>query len=88
MNGPVEVLGVNVELPVRLAVALPDFVYAAPAIRTMPAVRRYGDGRALELVVVEVGVEKVKHGFGAGYDLGYVQHCGFLLEVMFNVVTA
>lgn len=31
-NGPVNVLGADIDFPVRLAIALPDFIYAAPAI--------------------------------------------------------
>ena len=85
-NGPVDILGANVDLPVRLTAGLPDFIYAAPAIGTAPAVRRYGDGRACKLAVVEVMVEKVEHGLGLDYDFRYAQHCCGLPR--FDVVTA
>ena len=65
---------------------LPDFIYAAPAVGSAPAVRRYGDGRAGKLVIVEVMVEKVEHGLGLGYDFRYAQHCCGL--PCFGVVTA
>lgn len=76
----VDVLGANVDLPVRLAVRLPDFVYGAPAIGSAPTIRRYGDGRAGQLARIEMVVEEVEHGLGLGYDLGNIQHLGFLLE--------
>ena len=85
-NGPVDVLGANVDLPVRLAAGLPDFIYAAPAVGSAPAVRRYGNGRAGKFAVVEVMVEKVEHGLGLGYDFRYAQHCCGL--PCFDVVTA
>ena len=61
-NGPVDILGANVDLPVRLAAGLPDFIYAAPAVGTAPAVRRYGDGRAGKLVIIEVMVTSLDKG--------------------------
>ena len=73
-DGPVDVLGADVDLPVRLAAGLPDFIHAAPAVGSAPAIRRYGNGRAGKLAVVEVMVEKVEHGLGLGYDLGNTQH--------------
>ena len=76
----VDVLCADVDFPVCLAVSLPDFVYGTPAIGSAPAVRRYGDGRAGQLAIIEVGVEQVEHGLSLGYDLGNVQHLGFLLE--------
>lgn len=33
-------------------------------IRAVPTVRRYGDGWPLKLAIVEMSVEKVKHGLG------------------------
>lgn len=44
-DGPVDVLGADIDLPVRLAAGLPDFIYAAPAISSASAVWRYSDGR-------------------------------------------
>lgn len=85
-DGPVDVLGADVDLPVRLAAGLPDFIYAAPAVGSAPAVRRYGDGRAGKRVIIEVMVEKVEHGLGLGYDFRYAQHCCGLPR--FDVVTA
>lgn len=85
-DGPVDVLGADVDLPIRLAAGLPDFIHAAPAVGSAPAVRRYGDGRTGKLAVVEVMVEKVEHGLGLGYDLGNTQHCCGL--PCFDVVTA
>ena len=85
-DGSVDILGANVDLPIRLAAGLPDFIYAAPAVGSAPAVRRYGDGRAGKLVVIEVMVEKVEHGLGLGYDFRYAQHCCGL--PCFGVVTA
>ena len=74
-DGPVDVLGADIDLPVRLTTSLPDFIYTAPAISSTPAIRRYGDGRAGKLVIIEVMVEKVEHGLGLGYDFRYAQHC-------------
>lgn len=85
-DGPVDVLGADVDLPIRLAAGLPDFIHAAPAVGSAPAVRRYGDGRTGKLAVVEVMVEKVEHGLGLGYDFRYAQHCCGLPR--FDVVTA
>ena len=85
-NGPVDILGANVDLPVCLAADLPDFIYAAPTIGSAPAIWRYGDGRAGKLVIIEVMVEKVEHGLGLGYDFRYAQHCCGL--PCFDVVTA
>ena len=85
-DGPVDVLGADVDLPIRLAAGLPDFIHAAPTVGSAPAVRRYGDGRAGKLAVVEVMVEKVEHGLGLGYDFRYAQHCCGLPR--FDVVTA
>ena len=85
-DGPVDVLGADVDLPIRLAAGLPDFINAAPAVGPTPAVRRYGDGRAGKLVIIEVMVEKVEHGLGLGYDFRYAQHCCGLPR--FDVVTA
>ena len=76
----VDVLGADVDLPVRLAVGLPDFIYGAPAIGSASAIRRYRDGRTGHLARIEMVVKKVKHGLGFGYDLGNAQHCWFLLE--------
>ena len=73
-DGPVDVLGADVDLPIRLAAGLPDFIHAAPAVGSAPAIRRYGNGRAGKLVIIEVMVEKVEHGLGLGYDLGNTQH--------------
>ena len=83
-DGPVDVFGANVDLPVRLAAGLPDFIHAAPAVGPTPAVRRYGDGRMGKLAVVEVMVEKVEHGLGLGYDFRYAQHCCGLLVLMWS----
>ena len=85
-DGPVDVLGADVDLPIRLAAGLPDFIHAAPAVGSAPAVRRYGDGRTGKLAVVEVMVEKVEHGLGLGYDFRYAQHCCGL--PCFDVVTS
>ena len=85
-DGPVDVLGADVDFPIRLIAGLLDFIYAAPALGSAPAVRRYGDGRAGKLVIIEVMVEKVEHGLGLGYDFRYAQHCCGL--PCFDVVTA
>lgn len=69
-NGPVDILGGDANLAVGFAIALPDFVDAAPAVCAASAVRRYGDGRAGHFAIVEMGVEQVEHAFGLGYDLG------------------
>ena len=50
----VDVLGADVDFPVRLAIGLPDFVYGAPAIGSAPPIRRYRDGRAGQLARVEL----------------------------------
>lgn len=76
-NEPVDILGADINNSVRLAVALSDFVCAAPAIYTVPAVRRYGDGRPPKLAVVEMGIEKFEHGLGTSCNFREVQHgCG------------
>ena len=85
-DGPVDVLSADIDLPVRLAAGLPDFINAAPAVGPTPAVRRYGDGWAGKLVIIEVMVEKVEHGLGLGYDFRYAQHCCGL--PCFDVLTA
>ena len=85
-DGPVDVLGADVDLPIRLAAGLPDFIHTAPAVGSAPAVWRYSDGRAGKLVIIEVMVEKVEHGLGLGYDFRYAQHCCGL--PCFDVVTA
>lgn len=74
-DGPVDVFGANVDLPICFAAGLPDFIHAAPAVGSAPAIRRYGDGRAGKLAVVEMMVKKVEHGLGLGYDFRYAQHC-------------
>ena len=83
-DGPVDVLGANVDLSIRFTAGLPDFINAAPAVGPTPAVRRYGDGRAGKLVIIEVMVEKVEHGLGLGYDFRYAQHCCGLLVLMWS----
>ena len=52
----------------------PDLCGMVPAKGPVPAVGRYRDGRADQLVVVEMVVAKVEHGLGLGYDLGNTQH--------------
>ena len=79
-DGPVDVLGANVDLAVALAAILPDFVNAAPAVGSAPAVGGYRDGRAVQFAAVEMVVEQVEHGLGLGYDLGYIQHLCDLLK--------
>lgn len=76
----VDVLGADVDFPVRLAVSLPDFVYGAPAIGSASPIRRYRDGRAGQLARVEMVVEEVDHLLSLGYNLGNTQHWWFLLE--------
>ena len=85
-DGPVDVFGADVDLPVRLTAGLPDFIHTVPTVGSAPAVRRYGDGRAGKLAVVEVMIAKVEHGLGLGYDFRYAQHCCNLPR--FDVVTA
>ena len=76
----IDVLGADVDFPIRLAVGLPDFVYGAPAIGSASPIRRYRDGRAGQLARVEMVVKEVEHLLGLGYDLGNTQHWWFLLE--------
>ncbi|MEG0269257.1 MAG: hypothetical protein RR821_03315 [Clostridia bacterium] len=58
-NGPVDILGANVNLAAGfLAAFLPDFMDAAPAIGSASTVRRYGDSRTGQFVRVKVMVEK------------------------------
>lgn len=85
-DGPVDVLGADVDLPIRLAAGLPDFIHAAPAVGSAPAIRRYGDGRAGKLAAIEMMVENVEHSLGLGYDFRYAQHCCGL--PCFDVLTA
>ena len=73
-DGAVDVFGGDIDLAVGLVRALPDFVDAAPAVCATPVIGRYRDGRADQLVLVEVIIEQVEHGFGLGYDLGNVNH--------------
>ena len=56
----VDILGADIDLAVSPTVALPDFIYAAPAVCAVSAVWRYSGGRALEFACVEVIIEKVK----------------------------
>lgn len=79
-DGAVDVLGGNVDLAVGFTAALPDFIDAAPAVCAASVVGRYRDGRADQLVLVEMLIEQVEHGFGLGYDLGNVNHGWCLLE--------
>lgn len=73
-DGAVDVFGGDIDLAVGLVRALPDFVDAAPAVSAAPVVGRYRDGRADQLVLVEMLIEQVEHGFGLGYDLGNVNY--------------
>ena len=79
-DGAVDVFGGDVDFSVGFVRALPDFVDAAPAVCAAPVIGRYSDGRADQLALVEMLIEQVEHGFGLGYDLGNIQHLGFLLE--------
>ena len=79
-DGAVDVFGGDVDLAVGFVCALPDFVDAAPAVCTASIVGRYRDGRADQLILVEMLIEQVEHGFGLGYDLGNVNHRWCLLE--------
>ena len=76
----IDVLGADVDFPVRLAVSLPDFVYGAPAIGSASPIRRYRDSRAGQLARVEMVVKEVEHLLGFGYDLGNTKHWWCLLE--------
>ena len=77
-DGAVDVLGADVDFAVCFAIALPNFVYAAPAVGTAPAIGRYRNGGADQLAVVEMSISKVEHGLGLGYNLRKVNH-GFCL---------
>lgn len=79
-DGAVDVFGSDVDLAVGFVRALPDFIDAAPAVCAAPVVGRYRDGRADQLILVEMLIEQVEHGFGLGYDLGNVNHGRNLLE--------
>ena len=79
-DGPVDVFGGDVDLAVGFIRALPDFIDAAPTVCAAPVVGGYRDGRADQLVLVEMLVEQVEHGFGLGYDFGNVNHVWCLLE--------
>lgn len=79
-DGAVDVFGGNVDLAVGFAAALPDFIDTTPAVCAASVVGRYRDGRADQLVLVEMLIEQVEHGFGLGYDLGNGNHGWCLLE--------
>lgn len=73
-DGTVDVFGGNVDLAVGFVCALPDFVNAAPAVCAASVIGGYRDGQADQLILVEMLIEQVEHGFGFGYDLGNIQH--------------
>lgn len=79
------ILDANIDLPICLALVVPDFIYTAPAVGPMSSVRRYRDGRARHFIVVKMRVEQVEHFFGFLYDFRYLQHGCVLLKVMFDV---
>lgn len=87
-DGTVDIFGGNVDLAVGFAAALLDFIDTAPAVCAASVVGRYSDGRADQLILVEMLIEQVEHGFGLGYDLGNVNHGCASLKVIFDVVTA
>lgn len=67
-DGPINLFGADVDFAVCLALVVPDFIDAAPAVSSAPTVGRYGDGRASELALIEVRVEHDKHEFGFLYN--------------------
>ena len=73
-DGAVDVFGGDVDLAVCFAVSLPDFIDATPAVCAASVVGRYRDGRADQLILVEMLIEQVEHGFGLGYDFRNVDH--------------
>ena len=50
---------------------------------TVPSVRRYGDRRASQFIVIKMLAQQVEHFLGFLYYLGYLQHIGVLLKDMF-----
>jgi len=82
-DGPVKVLGAEIDFPILLAAGVPYLVDTAPAIRPAPSVRRYSDGRAVHLALVKMLVEQVEHFLGFSYDFRYLQHGFVLLKDMF-----
>ena len=61
LNGPVKVLGAEIDLPICLVTGVPYLVDTAPAIGSAPSVRQYGDGWAGKLSEIKMLVEAVKH---------------------------
>gem|GEM_PF-7045434 len=82
-DGPVKVLGAEIDFPILLAAGVPYLVDTAPAIRPAPSVRGYSDGRALQLSLVKMLVEQVEHFLSFSYDFRYLQHDCVLLKDMF-----
>ena len=82
-DGPVKVLGAEIDFPILLAAGVPYLVDTAPAISPAPSVRRYSDGRVAQLALVKMLVEQVEHFLGFSYDFRYLQHGFVLLKDMF-----
>ena len=83
-DGPVKVLGAEIDFPIFLTAGVPYLVDTAPAIRPAPSVRRYSDGRAVQLSLVKMLVEYVEHFLGFSYDFRYLQHgCGLLKDMFY-----
>ena len=82
-DGPVKVLGAEIDFPILLTAGVPYLVDTAPAISPAPSVRRYSDGRAAQLALVKMLVEQVEHFLGFSYDFRYLQHGCVLLKDMF-----
>ena len=82
-DGPVKVLGAEIDFPILLATGVPYLVDTAPAISPAPSVRRYSDGRAAQLALVKMLVEQVEYILGSSYDFRYLQYDCVLLKDMF-----
>ena len=82
-DGPVKVLGAEIDFPILLAAGVPYLIDTAPAIRAAPSIRGYGDRRAVQLALVKMLVEQVEHFLGFSYDFRYLQHDCVLLKDMF-----
>ena len=82
-DGPVKVLGAEIDFPILLAAGVPYLVDTAPAIGPAPSVWRYSDVRAVQLSFVKMLIEQVEHFLSFSYNFRYLQHDGVLLKDMF-----
>ena len=57
-DGPVKVLGAEIDFPIFLTAGVPYLVDTAPDISPAPSVRRYGDVRVVQLTLVKMLINR------------------------------